>query len=166
MKRVELTQGMHALIDDEDYLLVNQYNWCVLQTAHRHWVAVTGPNKKTEGKLLYMHRLIMNIGPGQQVDHREHYEDYIDNQKSNLRLCTNAENQYNQRKQLKKTSSQYKGVHWNKQRCKWQVRINVNRKTNHLGLFIDEDEAARTYNVAAIEHFGEFAKLNEVRNGL
>ena len=160
MKRILLTQNIFVLIDDEDYLLVNQYKWYV-SWSKTHWYAMTGPSKKTGDKQLYMHRLIMNALPGQEVDHKEHYEDHIDNRRSNLRLCIHAENGCNQRKQLKKTSSQYKGVTWDKRHQKWMAQIMVNNKNIYLGLFIDEVEAARAYNAAAIEHFGEFAKLND-----
>lgn len=164
MVKIKLTQGIYTLIDDEDYPLVSQYKWYVTR-CNRRWVAITGPDKKTKGKQLLMTRLVMKARSGQQVDHKKHYEDYIDNRKSNLRLCTHAENGRNRRKQLKKTSSQYKGVIWNKHAGKWQVTIIVSRNYIHLGLFTDEIEAARAYNIAAVEHFGEFAKLNEVMCG-
>lgn len=34
--------------------------------------------------------------------------------------------------------------------------------TRGIGTFADEEEAAMAYNKMAIEHFGEFAFLNEV----
>lgn len=165
MKRILLTQNIHALIDDEDYSLVNQYKWHAL-CGGRRWDVRTGPDKKTGDKVLRMHRLIMDAQPGQEVDHKEYYEDYIDNRRSNLRLCTHAENHYNLRKQLtyvgKKTSSQYKGVTWDKHIGKWRAQIIVNGRNICLRYCHDEVEAAQAYDTVAIQYFGEFAKLNNV----
>lgn len=165
MKQIELTRNIYTLVDDEDYDLVSQYKWQATWDGY-HWYAVTGPNKKTTNKLLRMHRLIMNAQPGQEVDHKFHYEDYVDNQKINLRLCTRTENNWNRRKYFahvgKSTSSQYKGVSWHRQRQKWQAQINENKKLVYIGLFSNETEAARAYNAMAIKHFGEFALLNDV----
>ncbi len=165
MRRIELTKDTYALVDDEDYSLVSKYKWQAFWDGF-HWYAVTGPNKRTKGMQLNMHRLIMNAQPDQEVDHKKHYVDYIDNQRSNLRLCSHAQNSYNLRKWSKPTSSQYKGVFWNKQCQKWQVQIQPNRGHIHLGLFTDETEAAKVYNTAAIKYFGGFAKLNDVRGEL
>ncbi len=161
MKKIILTRGIYALIDDEDYPLISQYKWYASRCG-RHWYACTGPSKKTNNKMLFMHRLIMNAQIGQQVDHKEHYNDYIDNQRSNLRFCTHSENGRNQQKQRRMTSSQYKGVTWDKRTQKWQSQIQVNKKHIHLGYFNNEIEAARAYNTAAIKYFGEFANLNDV----
>ena len=40
------------------------------------------------------------------------------------------------------------------------ARINVDSKSVFLGYFTSEREAAESYNAAAIEHYGEYAKLN------
>jgi hypothetical protein len=84
----------------------------------------------------------------------------------NLRLATNTENSANSKKRKTtagiKCSSKFKGVYWNKERQKWRARINYQGKEIHLGRFTDEIEAATAYNKAAIEYFGEFAKINKV----
>ena len=64
-----------------------------------------------------------------------------------------------QRKQVN-SKSQYKGVM--PFRGKWRSRITLNGKTYHLGVFKDENDAAKAYNKKAIELFGDFVNLNKV----
>jgi hypothetical protein len=59
-------------------------------------------------------------------------------------------------------SSLYKGVGWHKVHKKFQAYICVDRKLSHLGFFVDEKEAARVYNEAALKHFGAIAYQNDV----
>jgi hypothetical protein len=57
-------------------------------------------------------------------------------------------------------TSTYRGVSWLKSRSKWQARIQHTGKLHNLGLFDDEEEAARACDTAAREHRGEKAELN------
>ncbi len=70
-----------------------------------------------------------------------------------------VENSRSQKTRSNNTSG-YKGVYWEKQLKKWRARIKVNYQGVHLGVFSDKEEAAKAYNAAALEYFGEFAKLN------
>ena len=85
-----------------------------------------------------------------------------------LRLATTSENGGNREKNKKyankKCSSIYKGVSWNKKDCKWKADISFQGKAFYLGYFINEIDAAKAYNKAAIKFFGEFAKLNTLEN--
>ena len=56
--------------------------------------------------------------------------------------------------------SAFRGVHWSKQRKKWQVRITYDSKQHHVGCFDNEEPAARAYDAAARQHHGERAQLN------
>ena len=56
--------------------------------------------------------------------------------------------------------SRYRGVSWHKQAFKWQSRISVNGKQIFLGLFDSEMAAARAYDKAVYEHFGESIRCN------
>ena len=165
MKRIKLTQSKYAIVDDEDFERINQFKWCAA-CEHGYWRAVRH-KKETNGKQIIqrMHRLIMNVPKRLQVDHRNY--DGLDNRKSNLRICTHAENLHNQRPQKRKTSSQYKGVCWYKQGKKWLVKIRSNNRRIYLGCFTNEIAAAYAYDKKAKELFGEFAYLNfkEVSNG-
>lgn len=83
--------------------------------------------------------------------------DGLDNRRDNLRPCTNQLNQANRRKQ--KGSSRFKGVCWVPRENRWVAQIQVNKKHHHLGYFTNEEEAAEAYRLAAMKHFGEFARF-------
>ena len=63
----------------------------------------------------------------------------------------------------KHNTSGYKGVSWDAKRCKYYAYIQINGKTKSLGRYARADDAARAYNNKAIQVFGEFAKLNEIK---
>lgn len=92
--------------------------------------------------------------------------DHIDGNRSNnaitnLRIADRSINGFNREKKSE-SSSVFKGVLWSKKYCKWEAKINANRKRKHLGYFQCEQEAAHAYNKAAIELHGEYARLNPV----
>jgi hypothetical protein len=97
------------------------------------------------------------IPDGYTVDHIN--RDTLNNQLSNLRLATDSQQAQNRRLRSDNTSG-YRGVGWNKGARKWRARITVDGKVIFIGDFADKEEAARAYDAAAIEHFGEFAVLN------
>lgn len=162
MQRILLGQGKHALVDDDDYPEISEFKWhCIkgrrpgsFYAARNKWNSLT----KTY-KTIQMHREIMKAGLGQEIDHIEHHDDYMDNQKKNLRFCTHSQNHMNRRKPIG-CSSKYKGVSWKKCSNKWQASIYKDQKYTHLGSFVSEDEAAKAYDAAAKKYFGEFARLN------
>ena len=157
MKRIELTQGQFALVDNEDYEELNKWKWHAYKNRYGGFAAIRNKGKWPHQQGVSMHRAVMGYPKGLQVDHRNH--NTLDNRKSNLRICTNSQNSMN-RVLYENTSSQYKGVYRNKNAKKWRTCIEHNGKKIHLGLFTNEVEAAKTYNKAAKELFGEFAYLN------
>ena len=161
MKEIKLTQGKVALVDDEDYEELNKYKWCA-DKGRRTYYAVRSlwANGRKSGKL-YMHRVIMKAQPGEQVDHKS--SDGLDCQKKNMRICTPGENNMNQRKQTRKCHSKFKGVCLDDRENRnktWFSYININKKRTYLGCYNSEIDAARAYNNAAINLFGDFARLN------
>ena len=152
---IPLTQGKSTVIDDDDWFLVKDYKWYVMKNHDTFYAA--SHTRKPNGiwTTTYMHRLLMG-NPNSQVDHRNGNGLY--NRRSNLRLCTNQENSYN--RHTVRGSSIYKGVCWHKRDKKWESHISVNRKRKFLGYFNNEVEAAKAYDTAATELYGEFARTN------
>jgi hypothetical protein len=106
-----------------------------------------------------MHRAILSAPLGTQVDHINHI--LLDNRRENLRLATGTQNQGNRRMSANNRSG-FKGVYWSKDRNLWVGQIRVAKKTYWLGYFETAKDAARAYDTAAREAFGEFAFLNDV----
>ena len=160
MKKIPLTQGKFALVDDEDYeRLVAEGKWIyhrgyAIRTKH---IKKTTPFGKWSKSVIRMHRLIIDIPDGFEVDHINLNKS--DNRRSNLRICTRTENILNRRIQKNNTTG-YHGVTWNKRLQKFNARIGVNKQRLHLGYFKNELEAARAYNEAPLKYHGSFAKLN------
>ncbi len=150
MKKIPLTRGQFALVDDEDFGWLNQWHWC----AHRN----RNPNGNlyAVGKLGSMHRVIMKAKPKQILDHKN--RNSLDNRRINLRFCTFSQNHQNKISKRKSTSK-YKGVSWFKPTKKWCVHICLKRD-KCIGYFDNEADAAKAYDKKAIELFGEFALLN------
>ncbi|MHC4889112.1 MAG: HNH endonuclease, partial [Planctomycetota bacterium] len=149
---IPLTQGKFAIVDVEDYDWLIQYKWHACKCKNTFYAG-----RVEGGKTIRMHREIMRAPKGLVCDHINH--NGLDNRKSNLRLCTNAQNCYNQRASASGTSK-YKGVSWHKCSSKWSARIRCDGKFYNLGDFDDQMEAAMVYDDKAVELFDEFACLN------
>lgn len=170
MRRIPLTQGCWTIVDDDDYERLSAHKWhldrrCGRENtlyAKRQMTIASKSNKTLRSwqRAQLMHRVIMNAGPGQFVDHIN--GNGLDNRKCNLRLCTNAENLHNQGPRRNKQSSRYKGVCRRRRSGRYEVNIRCGDRSYWVGSFTDEVEAARAYNARAIEVFGEFAWLNPV----
>jgi hypothetical protein len=78
---------------------------------------------------------------------------------ANLRVATHSQNISNSRISCKNTSG-FRGVRLNKRNHRWQARIGVSGQVIYLGEFDSIEDAARAYDVAALEFFVEFARPN------
>lgn len=163
MKKIPLTQGKIAIVDDEDYKWLSKYKW------HYHKGYAARTCRKTGRKrTIYMHREIMRTPEGFVTDHINGNK--LDNRRVNLRICTKAQNNMNMKKfrsrKKAKHASRYKGVYWRGGRTpKWSAEIRYKGKQIHLGYFETEEEAAKAYDKAAIRLFGSFASPNFVSKG-
>ena len=83
-----------------------------------------------------------------------------DNRYENLRPVSRNFNNFNVRKR-EDSSSNYRGVSWNKRSEKWTAQIKVGGKHRHLGIFPGTPEgevaAALAWDRAAFEAYGEDA---------
>lgn len=158
-KEIQLSQGKFTLVDDDDYEEFSKYNWYFDLGYARRNIRLANGKRKIE----LLHRVIMNTPEAMVTDHIN--GDKLDNRKCNLRNIPPDKNAWNARKNAK-AGSDYKGVHYTKRKKdqigKWAAKIQVNKKTIHLGYFHSEVQAALAYNKAAKQYFREYAVFNEV----
>ena len=148
------SKGERYLLDKENYSTICNFTW--IRDIARGYIYA----RKTHSKrAIYMHHLIINAPIG-RIDHKNLNK--ADNRKDNLRICTVQQNSFNRRKNLGKHLSIYKGVTQNSKRNKYIAQIRKDDRIYRLGRYDNEIEAALAYNKAAIEFFGEFAKLNDI----
>jgi len=83
MKRIPLTQGKFAIVDDKDFESLSQHKWFALETKYS-WVAARKITVDGKQIKVYMHRVIMNAPRGTRVTHIKHNE--LDNRKENLKM--------------------------------------------------------------------------------
>lgn len=152
---VPLSRGLSAVIDDADAEAVLSMCWHA--NPHRNtWSAVHSLCVRGSRKTLFLHRFLMRPPAGLWVDHIN--GDGLDNRRSNLRVCTRQENSRN-RNANGQSRQPFKGIE--PRDLRWVARINVNGRRIYCGAtYATPEEAARAYDRAALEHYGEFARLN------
>lgn len=145
-----------VLVDDSDYERVKNINWFI----HR------GPKRRTQYAIRWvknrenrspinqpMHRFLLDPPKGMVVDHID--RNGLNNQRSNLRVCTNEKNILNRNVSIKNKSG-YTGVHFCKRQKKWVAAITLNSKKKFLGYFKTIKEAHEAWQKKAKELRGEF----------
>ncbi|SRR6266403_2214531 len=146
--RVPLTNSNQlCIIDTHNAEKVLQYKWFICNGNH---IYRTSPHPQYG-----LHNFILNRR--NNIDHRNRFG--WDNRECNLRHAIQSENTRNKTKR-KNCSSIYKGVWFDKYRNKWYAYINISNKRTFIGRFNLEVDAAKAYNIKALELHGEFASLN------
>lgn len=160
MKTIPLTQGYHALVDDDDYWWLSNHLWYAHVKTKRRVIVVYAVRKDAAGTMVSMAvEVAKHAGiwvEGREIDHRD--TNRLNNMRYNLRAVTGSQNQANQIP--RPGTSRYKGVSWDRQRELWRADIKHNYKRIPLGRFVTEEEAARAYDHKALELFGGHARLN------
>ena len=138
------------LVDDADYEWLAQFIWTYAGYARTRIKQADGSFKSAQ-----MHRMIMDAPDGTYVDHinRKRY----DNRRSNLRVVTPTQNNWNKVKQSDAHgTSEFIGVLRRSESSGWTAMI----QGQLLGIYDTEIEAAHVRDQAAMQLYGEFAYLN------
>lgn len=159
--KYKLNNGFEMIIDEEDLPLANRYTWYALRPSvnrQKHYVVASIRVCKNKQTKISFSRELLKIKDNKiYVDHIN--GNTLDNRKSNLRTCTPSQNSRN-RVSSKGSSSKYLGVGWSKLHKKWRAKFMLNDKEKHIGLYVNEEDAAKAYDKKVIEFYGEFANPN------
>jgi hypothetical protein len=151
MTQLDIAGGRVVLLSPEDIDRVAAHHWHGVPARNTVYARYQDSSKK----VTLMHRLILDAGPGQIVDHIN--GDGLDNRRENLRLVTAAQNNHNRRPQ---GALPFKGVYKAKGRTRYRASMTIGDRRLNLGSYSTAEEAARAYDAAAVSAFGEFAWLN------
>jgi hypothetical protein len=151
MKKIVLTQGKFAKVDDFDYNFLNKWKWFAHKAGNKYYAS-----RNIDKKTIKMHSILLKTPKGMDTDHID--GDSLNNQRKNLRICTRSQNAFNKTKQKNNTSG-FKGVSWCERDKMWRAQIDANKKVYRLGDFLTAEEAYKAYCEACIKYHGEFSNL-------
>ena len=154
MKLIDISTPAHpnkfTLVDDEDFNMLSKWKWGFeahdeTSYASRQYIDPVQKDRRGWGKKIYvsMHRLIMNAPKGLEVDHRD--GNGLNNQKSNLRICSRTQNMMNKKK-YRNNKSGFKGVTWLRSSKKWISQIKVDGKPKYGHVHFCVIKAAKEYD--------------------
>lgn len=155
MRKIPLTQGKYALVDEKDYKYLCQWKWFCDNGYAVRQKYVGG--KRYKQKKIHIHRVILKTPNGMDTDHIN--GNRSDNRKSNLRIASRSQNCIN-----KNRSKGSRGICFNQLSKKWKAYIRVNGKNTHLGYFKTKTLAQNAYDESALKHYGQFAVLNRKKH--
>ena len=152
MKKIPLTKGKVALVNDEDFPLLSQWKWFAVQRGRYFHAGRRVQGIDWRWQTVYMHRQIM--GFPECVDHIN--DNGLDNRRENLRPCTRGQNQYR-----KRNGNPNRGIRQDPRTGKWRADIQVNGRKRFLGSFLTTSEASSAYWAATLHYFGAFARRKQ-----
>mgnify|MGYP000844096894 CR=1 FL=1 len=157
---VELEREKIVKVDACEIDRITKFSWIARNSKGKFYAcALDRPKRKGGRYVILMHRLLLGLDIASRdsrfIDHIN--GDSLDNRRSNLRVATEQQNHWNYPK-THLGHPLFKGVRRHGNR--WKAYICLDNKYRHIGSFVTDIEAAKAYDKAAIELFGEFAKPN------
>jgi hypothetical protein len=146
MEQIPLTQGQFAFVDDEDFNRLRHFRWCYrAEREGQQGYAVRHTKIDGKYKTCYLHRDIMNPGPGMEVIFRNF--DKLDCRRENLRVVTTGQARRHHRVR-RDSKSGLKGVKYDEETGRWQANVYRKGKCIYVGSFTTREGAAEGYEEA------------------
>ena len=153
-KKISLSQGKHALVDDEYYEELNKHKWYASKDWNSYYAKRNTQRVNSKRSIISMHRQILGLSFDDKkvADHKN--RDSLDNRKVNLRIVSTAENSRNHGGHSNNTSG-HTGVDYRKKGGKWRARIKVNYQYIHLGVYLKIEDAIKARQQGELDYWGE-----------
>lgn len=154
MRAIQLSKGQVALVEDADFSVVAPFKWSAkpISRAGGGYYAF----RTQGGTTIYMHRVLLNAGAGQIVDHVD--GDGLNNCRANLRLTNASGNMVNRRAS---SACGFRGVSRDPRSGRWRAYVyRPLGPRQYLGFFDTAEQAAAAYDKGALRIHGEMARLN------
>ena len=142
MKLIILPNGSKVKVDDQDYERLSKYRWYETEKGYVRTQYINGKIARIK-----IHRMILSdpIPRGYEIDHIN--RDRLDNQRSNLRICTRAENLANRSPRTKPRGPITVGI-TRHEYGKWQLQSYWKGINRYLGLYETKEDARIAAHVA------------------
>ncbi len=155
MKKIPLTQGQEAIVDDHWYDYLMQWKWLAYWDSHvQGYYAQRTDRSGGKNKQIRMHTVVAKTPQGMICDHIHH--NTLDNRERELRNVTPSQNAMN-RKLRSDNKLGITGVHKAKSRNGYVAKLTINGNTILNKTFPTLDEAIKTRAKFVEIHFGKFA---------
>lgn len=157
-KRISLTRGKFAVVDDDDFEKQNSKKWSAhYDSKIDRWYAIRSIWGKGTGKserLVYMHREIAKTIKGFEPHHKN--GDGLDNRKKNLVNLTRSQHMRIEYKTKLRADNKsgVNGVYWWPRDQNWKVAIRVDGKAKTVGYFDTLEQAANARRKAEKLYWG------------
>lgn len=145
------------IVDVADAPLLRNKKWRAVPREGTCYVAADRRDSDGTRTTVYLHREIMGTPPGKHTDHIN--GDGLDNRRSNLRICTSAENVRNATRREPRGASKYVGVAQGRGGY-WRAYVHrANRQVN-IGSFDTELHAAAYRDRVEKRDYPDFTRAN------
>ena len=155
--RLKLQRNIVTLIDKDDFDRVSKIHWYsngkYVVNCKRY-----GKRKLNKKKTILLHRFILGLSEKDKrlVDHID--RNPLNNQKKNLRICTQVENQQNRKRVQTNNKSGYRGVCWNKSLNYWVVQGTFKGKRVWCKYYKTKNEAIEGRKEFERQYFTKWEK--------
>lgn len=167
-REISLTNGVVAVVDDQDYEWLNAFRWVPIAGRRGAVYAMrTAKRIRADGTLGWTSRQMQRdvLDPdwtaprSMLVDHID--GNTLDCRRSNLRWATYEESNRNRRIHLRNKSG-YRGVYQRAPDQGFVAQVHADGRRRRSPVYATPEEAALAYNYLALKYHGKDAVLNVV----
>jgi AP2-like factor, euAP2 lineage len=152
--------GEKIKVDAEDFEDVSKRSWRVIYRGkEKKPLVVTSIRTGATSRTMSLGQYLLKPKKGKMAYPRR-WQEGLDYRKENIVVCNMKERQRMLPKRREKTTSKYRGVSYIQSKKTWRARIEKNNKAFFLGDYATEEKAARAYNKAARDLFGDLGYQN------